>query len=191
MDFNVATFRASLTLPLDQQPHPALIHTMCLLGCHLSRTQPMLQYERPLLKQSQQLLAESLENSDRLVNYIQASCLLAVFFFSKGRLLEGYHQVCSTARFAIGCELHKITSPVWTGEPRAQASRNTSRRRTDLLGLPTSGVDLGERILAFWQVFNLDRFWSVATGLPSALTEEEIETVWPRCFDDYETVRAC
>lgn len=54
-------------------------------------------------------------------------------------------------------------------------------------------VELGERILAFWQVYNLDRCWAVATGLPVALSDDKyprtrIETAWPRLLEEYEMV---
>lgn len=221
---------------------------------------------------------------------LRAQCLLAAWYLRMGRTLEGYATVCSTARFAVGCELNKIVSPVfhtpqqspnasmqdlWQGgahiglgvgisrlattaavsasspnaplldrqgsldvfqsilagnlthprnislgfgtgllpassfsnvspQPRAPGtslaltgssyqlpgSRETPEKSklNPVLDAPKTARDLGERILLFWRIFNLDRFWSVVCGLQPALSEDEIMTVWPRTMEDYETV---
>lgn len=45
-----------------------------------------------------------------------------------------------------------------------------------------------------WHIFLLDRCGSIMTNLPAALPDEcdsfsQIETVWPRMLEEYETVR--
>ena len=58
---------------------------------------------------------------------------------------------------------------------------------------PQDSAEHHERIAAFWQVFCIDRCWSVATGLPTSLPDDDhpqlrICTVWPRAVEEYSTV---
>jgi len=47
---------------------------------------------------------------------------------------------------------------------------------------------LAERINLFWSIFLADRTGAIGTGLPVVLPEHEIETPWPRKFEDYQLV---
>ncbi|KLO15342.1 hypothetical protein SCHPADRAFT_902493 [Schizopora paradoxa] len=166
-----------------------------------------------------------------LVDAVQASSLLATYFFAKARLLEGYYHASAAARLAVALGMHQVRSAVWSApEGRASSTRNspdlsiplnptfpgsgfdssnsqglsagawstptpsstqtstqtqtTPPRPSVPLPPPRSSLELHERISAFWQVFNADRCWSVATGLPSSLPEDEhpqlrICCVWP------------
>lgn len=49
-------------------------------------------------------------------------------------------------------------------------------------------IALAERINLFWSIFAADRTGSVGTGLPIVIRDEEIETPWPRRFEDFELV---
>lgn len=56
-----------------------------------------------------------------------------------------------------------------------------------LLPPPVDGLELGERILAFWAVFMLDQRCCIIMGLPSSFpkgddidTRSRIDTVWVR-----------
>jgi len=65
------------------------------------------------------------------------------------------------------------------------------RRAGSMLDPPKDQIEVGERILAFWHVFLLDRCGSIMTNLPAALPDEcdsfsQIETVWPRTLEEYE-----
>lgn len=154
------------------------------------------------------------------MHVLQASCLLAVLFFAKGRLLEGYYHAGAATRLAVGLGLHQISTSDWlastagsgsspqpspdsigshaNGNAVGNGNSNGSGRGghgggSSILAPPVDAVELGERILAFWQVYNLDRCWAVATGLPVALSDDKyprtrIETAWPRLMEDYELV---
>jgi hypothetical protein len=61
------------------------------------------------------------------------------------------------------------------------------------LAPPRDTIEEGERISIFWSVFNMDRCWSVATGTPTMLYDDEnpntrIDTPWPKLIEDYERV---
>lgn len=170
---------------LRQPPHPALLNTLYLLATHFAPTATLSQLEPIFLDRALNHLSSALEHSDRLVNLIQASCLLATWFFGKGRLLEGYYHASSAGRLAIGLGLHQIRSDAFPPIliPGVEESEG-------ILPAATSKLELGERILAFWQVFNVDRCWAVATGLPSGLSDDDhprtrILTVWPRDVEEY------
>ena len=62
--------------------------------------------------------------------------------------------------------------------------------------IPTGNGDYiakGEKIDLFWMVFNLDKCWSVAFGLPSVLPDDRseansIDTPWSLSPENYEQV---
>lgn len=125
----------------------------------------------------------------RRIDAIRTSTLLAQYFFIINRPIEGRYHASSAATLALGAGLHRIT-------PRP--GPNVSLRPADSTSLElapaASLADLGERIRVFWQVFFLDRCWSVALGAPSVLVDDAargttIDTPWPLESDMYEQVR--
>jgi hypothetical protein len=272
------------------RPHPSLLNALYLHACALSPPDHYLHSHQPsFARKCKEALGASLEFSDRIIDSLRAQCLLATYYFTVGRTLDGYALVSATARLAVGCELNRIVSPMLRAQPVADmaaadhgrvthvglgiglrtlaataaasssgttplldsegnpdvfhgiaASNLTHPRKISLeLGmglLPSSSFvydtqaqniaesgrlirgtsyplvggstsrpvtqtkpnpileparnprELGERILLFWRIFNMDRFWSVACGLQPALSEDEIMTVWPRTMEDYQSV---
>lgn len=197
-EIHVERLRASLdgTIVDQSPPHPALMNAIYLLGCHFSHSPDLSTHEPHFLTRALSGISTALEHSDRLVNIVQASGLLAVYFFSKARLLEGYYHSTSACRLAVALGLHQIRTPVWQAQGTYEAvstAWNGSSGGFVPLAPPKHQVELGERILAFWHVFVVDRCWSVATGLPLSLPDDDhpqlqISTVWPRSIYDYETV---
>jgi hypothetical protein len=217
-------------------------------------------YESHFLSRALRGISASLEHADRLVDAVRASALLAVYFFAKARLLEGYYHASSAARLAVALGLHQIASevrmpgqgaspPATINELLEDSTATQSHGSTPPLpvsmmdnnatptaltshthsipsasqsyptqihampiqqhqhqpcwtGVPAPTVPLPppqdsaehhERIAAFWQVFCVDRCWSVATGLPTSLPDDDhpqlrICTVWPRAVEEYSTV---
>jgi hypothetical protein len=311
LDLQPSPFLQSLNLPPNHplHPHPSLLNALYLHACALSPPDHYLHgYQNRFLVQTRRAINESLQFNDRILDTLRAQCLLATWYFGHGRMLEGYDVVCAASRFAVGCELNRIVSPIWpnsgninalsnihnnihnisniSAEALAAENRNREPSQQGLgIGLPAlaataaasgsgpnvtdrdgnlthpryislnfgigllptasiavtrdqhqyqsgraspaisgiplplsnpsgagggaSGVsglsvacskinpiinapnsakELGERVLLFWRIFNLDRFWSVVCGLQPALSEDEIMTVWPRSIEDYETV---
>lgn len=296
LDIHPQAFLQSLNLPPTHamRPHPSLLNALYLHACALSPPDHYLHSHQPrFLKGARDAINASLQFSDRILDTIKAQCLLSIWYLRMGRTLEGYTTISATARFAVGCELNKIVSPVFqvqqSPDITAQDLRQSALHQTGLgVGLPTLAAtaaaastsassgplldregnldvfqsifagnlthprnislgfgtgllppssfahnalqspapgstlalanasfhmtaghgrhpaaqskinpilevprnarDLGERILLFWRIFNLDRFWSVVCGLQPSLSEDEIMTVWPRSMDDYETV---
>ncbi|KAI0668420.1 hypothetical protein C8Q78DRAFT_258081 [Trametes maxima] len=187
-DVHTGRFKAALLLPAPQRPHPSLVDAIYLLACYFSRSPPLTALEPHFLKRSLRGIAEALQNSDRIVHVLQASCLLAIYFFWHGRTLEGYYHSSIAARLAVGLGLHQIRSNEWFQFQFARAGYQQDApaplKASVPLKPPRDEVEYAERIAAFWQIFSVDRAWAVATGLPTALPDDDhprsrIETIWP------------
>jgi hypothetical protein len=107
-----------------------------------------------------------------------------MYFLANGRMLEGSYHSSAAASLAIQCELHRGVS----------RDANASFEPTDALKLlpPKDIIEEGERILAFWQVYNLDRCWSVVLRKPSTIADggdalSAINLPWPQNMEDYES----
>jgi len=149
-----------------QRPHASLLNAAYLLGAFFSSLPRLAQYEPLFLHRARQGIAAALENAERLENAVQAASLVALYLYAKGRVLEGYYLACANARFAMGCGMHKVASPVWgiggvtnplnagvggaagTGLDDDESGVNTM----PLLEEPKDPIELGERIRIWWQV---------------------------------------
>lgn len=209
--FHIPTFLARLaSSDSRQQPHPAFIDAVHLLGCYFSSNLPpshsFAYCEDYFLAKARQGMTDSLSMSDRLMDFLRASILVTYFLFNRGRMLEGYapapsfpsdatdipadryHVHCGAARFALSCGLHRITSPVFRPDVPLPPTQNAV-----LLPPPASQIDLGERIMTFWMIYVADKMFSIHAGFASALPSEydqreAIETCFPRDMEDFETV---
>ncbi|KIP10264.1 hypothetical protein PHLGIDRAFT_125626 [Phlebiopsis gigantea 11061_1 CR5-6] len=193
-DVHVDRFRASVTSPPAQQPHPALLDAIYLMACYFSQSHYASQ-EQHYLQRALSGISSSLQDSDRLIQIVQASCLIAIYFFSRGRTLEGYYHSSTAARLAVSLGLHQIKSDDWynpqfdLGTSIPQPAFLTFKSSLQVPA-PRDSIEHAERVAAFWQVFSVDRAWSVASGLPAALPDDDnsprarVETTWPSTIGD-------
>jgi hypothetical protein len=175
--------RESLTLPPSEQRHPVLMNTIFLWSCFFSRPGPLGDHEPIYLSRVVQLLPEALQDAARALDVVQGTCLLALYFLANGRLLEGRYYSGAAAALAVQVGLH---------QPPVESAPWDPLRATPL-ECPKDMVSEGERVLAFWQVYNLDRCWSVALGAPSTIPRDidpsfSIGIAWPQSIDEYEAV---
>ncbi|TCD63276.1 hypothetical protein EIP91_005766 [Steccherinum ochraceum] len=196
-DIHIERFQTSMTYAAADKPHPALMDSIYLMACHLSQSPPLTELEPHFLKRALCGISDALQHNDRVINVLQASCLLALYFFGRGRILEGYYHSSIAARLAVSLGLHQIRSDSWfqlqfqlQGFPSLPPSSNSSSVQ---LQPPKDAIESEERVAAFWQVFMVDRAWSVATGLPAALPDDDhpqaqIETVWPTPLSQFPSV---
>ncbi|KAL4243896.1 hypothetical protein ABKN59_011044 [Abortiporus biennis] len=195
-DVHIERFQESLHAPREKQPHPALMDAIYLMGCNFSRESTHTNLEPYFLKHTLCGISEALQHNDRVVDVLRASSLLAVYFFGRGSILEGYYHSSIAARLAISLGLHQIKSDdmfqffpsLGFNTPPPPTSKSSVQ-----LPPPRDAIESHERIAAFWQVFSIDRAWSVATGLPAALPDDDhpqaaIETVWPTPLSTYNTM---
>ncbi|KAG9050789.1 hypothetical protein FS837_002345 [Tulasnella sp. UAMH 9824] len=159
----------------SQRPHPALVNAIYLLGCHFAPKSTVSQYESIFLARTRKGINASLENADRLLNFLQ------------GRLLEGHYHASAAARFAMSCGLHllKVKADGVQGTLTFYYPSPGNGDRS-ILPQPEDSIALAERINLFWSIFQADRTGSIGTGLPVVIRDEEIETPWPRRFEDFE-----
>lgn len=166
------------------------MNAIYLWACYLSRPGSLSEHEQLYLSRALSALNDAISNPSKVVDLIQASCLLSVYFLTNGRLLEGSYHASAAASLAIQWGLHQIGSPEVT--PGAIMSEWDSSFRLDA---PKDAIEQGERICAFWQVYVLDRCWSVALQRPCVLPDSThprttITTPWPQSMDEYEAVRS-
>ncbi|KAG8690739.1 hypothetical protein FRC11_009408 [Ceratobasidium sp. 423] len=179
-------FLTSFALPPDHPlaVHPALRNAVYLLACRTlnAQTPALAQYESSFVDKVRQGIADALEaahqdNGSLFTGVILSSTLLARYLLIMGRIREAYHQTASVARFDL--------------RPHSPSSRTPP-----LLPPPTDHLALGERIHAFWAIYDLDRTISTVAGLPSAFgddgsdhveTCERITTLWPRPLREYRS----
>jgi len=163
------------------------MNSIYLWACFVSRPEPLCQQEDLYLRHVLEALPEALKSTDRVVEVIQASCLLSMYYFANGRIFEGGYHVSAAAALAI----------------HAGFSRDVYQRDFWVSTCHFEDFDLkpgklsnqeDSRILAFWQVFVLDRCWSTFLQKPSVISDGPdarniISCPWPQEVNDFETVR--
>ncbi|CAK5279243.1 unnamed protein product [Mycena citricolor] len=165
-----------------REPHPALMNAIYLLACHFARSPYCTEIEPVFFNRTLHEITIALDASDRLVDVVQASCLLATYLYINCRALEGYCHSFSAARLAVGVSMHQIRG---LGGPTIDAAPLYNTGTTPIpIPAARDQAELEDRAAAFWQVFMVDRCWSVASGLPVALPDGDspqlqINTPWP------------
>ncbi|OSD04103.1 hypothetical protein PYCCODRAFT_1466534 [Trametes coccinea BRFM310] len=184
LDIHVGRLRDSMNLPLEEQRHPVLMNAIFLWACYLSRPGTLSQYEQLYLSRTTAAIGDAMQYPSKAVDLIQACCMLSVYYLSNGRLLEGSYYSAAASTLALQCRLHHIGS-------EAQSMNVDTWDASFDLPPPKDNVERGERISAFWQVYNLDRCWSVVLRRPATLPDSDhpmasITTPWPQRISDYE-----
>ncbi|KAH8107326.1 hypothetical protein DFH11DRAFT_1863409 [Phellopilus nigrolimitatus] len=199
-------FRAGLSLPAlhPGRPHPALLHVVYLWSLRLTNSPDLMQHENLYLQRAILALQDALSSgggnldgpaiAQRRIHAMQAEILLAQYFFSLGRLLEGRYHANAAVTLSVSCGLHRISR-----SPGPALSRISFGSSANLgiglfeLAAPRDALELGERVRVFWMIYITDRCWSVALGAPCVLADDgvlgtQINTPWPREVDEYERI---
>ncbi|KAK7021134.1 hypothetical protein VNI00_017495 [Paramarasmius palmivorus] len=182
---------SALNVPATERGINALLNTAYLWAvCLSSPTQnpDLKQYEAPFLKRALEAITQGLSGTmspgmevSRATNVlcmIQASCLIARYFFHNVKILEGKYHMTTAMSLAISAGLHAIRS--------SELSSNT------ILPQPVDVIEEGERINAFWAVLTLNYCWTAIDGSPSnvMLSAREglrIDTPWPEDMEAYSS----
>ena len=137
-------------------------------------------------------MANSGEHGHAIIAVLQAEVLLANYFFSLGRFLEGKYHTSAATSLAITCRLNSL------GVPQNINPLGMNLIHGQYMGFTAAdnggAVNQGERVNAFWTVYILDKCWSVALGSPPSIAENSshgvrISTPWPLSMAQYEQVR--
>ncbi|KAK6996989.1 fungal-trans domain-containing protein [Favolaschia claudopus] len=182
LDIHMGQLRESLGRPRAEQRHPALMNAIFLWACFISRPEPLSQHEEHYLTQALDALRDALREGDKMVDAVQASCLLSSYFLANGRILEGSYHASAAAALAVQCGFH---------EDVVSDASSWLVDASDELKPSKMDIQQGERILAFWQVYNLDRCWSVALRKPTIIPDgaqawNSINCPWPMDIAEYQ-----
>ncbi|OCH88014.1 hypothetical protein OBBRIDRAFT_758881 [Obba rivulosa] len=126
--------------------------------------------------------SNSLNFDQDVILMIQAEVLLATYFFSIGRPIEGRYHCAAAVILVTSCRLNSVG----TG-----AHQDTSAALTVNLAEPSDTLEAGERINAFWMSYLLDKTWAVASNFDPAIPQDDasgipVDTPWPLTMDAYE-----
>ncbi|KAG1806069.1 uncharacterized protein BJ212DRAFT_1485989 [Suillus subaureus] len=184
LGLHMGRLRESFTRPVMEQHHPVLTNAIFLWACFISRPGPLSTHESHYLSRALDSLSDALQYQNRLLDVIQASCLLSVYFLSNGRALEGSYHANAAASLAIQCGLHGAIIN------RSSSFETTASISPFKLDPPKDAIEQGERILTFWQVFALDRCWSVVLHKPVTIPHgsdgyPSIILPWPQDMEEY------
>ncbi|CDO75378.1 hypothetical protein BN946_scf184335.g4 [Trametes cinnabarina] len=177
---NPTRFVQAIKLPHEERGPTCegLINTVYLWGSRLSGSSTLRAREADFCAKAVQtssgtsLIAQSVAPDSSVLFRIQSEVLLALYFMSCGRALEGrYHAVAAVA-LAMGSKYHQL----------------------DAVGLVRSGLDavsVGEKIHAFWTVFAMDKAWAAAMNTAPSISQRGgthvlITTPWPLPMQSYE-----
>lgn len=187
LEIHVGRLRESLTRPPAERRHPVLMNAIYLWACYMSRPGPLGEHESLYLSRALAARQDALPNPSRVIDLIQAQCILSIYFLSNGRILEGSYHASSAASLAVQWGLHQTGAPdVTPGSMLCDWDLSSFR-----LEPPVDALEQGERIRTFWQVYDLDRCWSVVLGRPSIIPDSKhprstITTPWPQRMEEYE-----
>ncbi|OCH91680.1 hypothetical protein OBBRIDRAFT_825183 [Obba rivulosa] len=185
---HVPRLRDSLHGMSSERRHPALMNAIYLWACYLSRPGQLSEHEPLYLSRALAAMTDAIQFPSRIVDMIQASCLLSMYLLTSGRIFEGSYYATVAASLAIQCGLHQVTPDEfappadtpdwgWGSSPKLEPAKDA--------------IERGERILTFWQVYNLDRCWSAVLHRPALISDSEhpwscIYTPWPQRMEEYE-----
>lgn len=146
------SFYTSLFDPdYSKRPHPSLINAILLIATGHPTVPPTTRAKsESLLSRALAAIQIGISQADRLLDVIHASCLLATYFYTQNRVQEGYYHSTAAARLMRTLQSY-------------------------LPGYSTSWgpYNANDRISTLVHVFAVDRSWSVVTGLPPALRDED------------------
>ena len=128
-----------------------------LLGAFFSHVPLPDGLQTQLLEQALHNITRSLHNQEHLIDVVQASCLIAQYFFFNHRVMEANRHLLAAKRMAYDLGLYSLSEP----------GISTS---SDYL-YDSALQDTAEKSAVFWQTFMVDRFWSVTSHCDVSLPD--------------------
>ncbi|KAG9100965.1 hypothetical protein FRC06_003480 [Ceratobasidium sp. 370] len=162
-------------------------------GCHFTEDRSLKHLENTLLERTKKDLEDNIDKAltghkgrYNGVHHLQAMCMLGLYYYIKGRLLEGHFHCTGASRLAVALGVHQIRSRIF--KPDSPAKKLKRAFGSDRWR-PRDPVELGEAINVWWVCCGLDYGGSVMNGLPLCVPQCDVTTVWPRMLADFETGR--
>ncbi|CAE6449060.1 unnamed protein product [Rhizoctonia solani] len=174
----------------DKPIIPALYYAMLLIACHFTQDPESKIWETMFLQGVKWEFENNIIQSHRGSTYnynplhhLVAMSLLGLYYYIKGRLLEGYFHTGQATRFAMALGLHRLHSRTFREESRPNSA---SRHLLVEPWRPVDQYELAEAINVWWKCCGIDMAGSALNGLPASISPEEITTVWPRLLSEFE-----
>ncbi|PFH46607.1 hypothetical protein AMATHDRAFT_69484 [Amanita thiersii Skay4041] len=182
LDIHIGHSQCHVGQLISKRRHSSLMNAMYLWACFISRPDPLSQHEEYFLEVALKEISDGLRTVDNILDVIQASCLISIYFLANARFLEGGYHASAAASLAVQCGLV------------SQATLFSSMFNDDKAGevldskLVLSDTRVNEQVSTFWQVYNLDRCWSAILRKPNVLPDIEGSTFSPclKSIDGYD-----
>ncbi|QRV76356.1 Fungal specific transcription factor domain [Ceratobasidium sp. AG-Ba] len=160
---------------LNAERHPALLAVSYLLGCFFCSDGSLAHLESAFVERTRRALEDAIDLTEDLsyaIDYLFASSMFAMYYYSKGRLLEGYHRAISAVRFAVNKGFHELQA--------LSQDQQTIHDPQYQLAL----INQKDKVCAWWFTFFIDRWGSLLTGLPCGIADADIRTPWPQTLEE-------
>ncbi|KAF7294545.1 Zn(2)-C6 fungal-type domain-containing protein [Mycena indigotica] len=173
-----------------QRTSPALLHTLCAFGAHLSAPRDRVTEDRFVFRALQATASTTdFATPQILLHTIQAEVLLAYYLWRTGSLLRARVHVNNAASLVIGAGLHRNRSTVLT----ISESHNSIEHHH--ISSANDTLDVGERTRAVWAVITLQKLFAISLDGEEAPQETcglfehvAVELPWPREVEEYRDI---
>lgn len=171
---DASEFHHAALLPLPYGPPTALLNAMYLWASRFNRTANGQDDFLALAVHHLALEVAAIQTFQpplRILQIIQASVLLSVYYLEAGLLVEGKYHCAGATSLAFSAGLHRIGS----SSPAPHLPFLNSS-----LAVPPDIARAKEMVDAFWSVVTLNNYWVAVSGTPSSiLWGPSITTPWP------------
>nr|XP_018262996.1 uncharacterized protein I303_04486 [Kwoniella dejecticola CBS 10117]OBR85154.1 hypothetical protein I303_04486 [Kwoniella dejecticola CBS 10117] len=181
--FSQEEFKARLSLPESDRPHPCLLFSMYTIAASGSYVPSIRKLAEPLFKIATMKLDVAIRKQDRLLDAIKACKNLSKWLFTKARILEGYQLSAKAITLCIACNLHQIPSSIF----RTEDYDTSNNQASGLIRPPRDQADLADRIHTFWSAWGNERGGNLTHSWPSSIKDHNVTTPLPRNKADYSS----
>ena len=157
------------------RPSASLLSAVYLTSIALSGNEILTTHEPIFLSRALQHAAQapSCTHPSNAKHCLQAEILMANYFFSRGHIQEGRSHINTALMISMVHRAHKI------------------HRISNTEGIEV--IEQWERVEGFWSAYLLDKFWSIAGGLPSSspdgmTAETRVDAPWPLELRQFKNV---
>ncbi|KAJ1309472.1 hypothetical protein OPQ81_006248 [Rhizoctonia solani] len=171
---------------------PVLLNSMLLMGCYFAQEQELKLWENEFFERTKWGIEENVmlahgggDGKYNSLHHLQAMFMFGLYYYFKGRLLEGHVHTAHATRLAIALGIHKLDSRIFRPEPVVQTPKEPFEVRR---WRPRDPVELGEAINLWWCGMSNELAGSTLNGLPPCVSlEDDVTTVWPRLLSEFES----